>query len=162
VRRTPIDRFSLMLIAPAARAGAQPRPMRWSDIGERVLLGLPAEHPVQRVVDRQLERIARRGASETVFNYFDTLIAMVEAGAGSAVLPTFAVPACLERRVTTHPLAEPVVPIEVYQIVNRGRKLPAAADKFTRFLRSYIAEWAEPWNLGADSQASEAAEASSR
>jgi len=162
VRRTPIYRFSLMLIEPTAQTGTPPRPMRWSEIGERALLGLPSEHPVQRVVDRQLERIGRRGAPEMVFNYFDTLIGMVEAGAGSAVLPTFAVPACMERRVATHPLSEPVVPIEVYQIVNRGKKLPAAADAFTRFLRSYIAEWAEPWNLGADSQPEVAAEASSR
>jgi len=153
VRRTPIYRFSLMLVEPAARAGAPPRPMRWSEIGESTLLGLPAEHPVQQVVDRQLERIGRRGTSEMVFNYFDTQIGMVEAGAGCAVLPTFAVPACLERRVATHPLFDPVVPIEVYQIVNRGRKLPAAAEGFTRFLRTYIAEWAEPWNLGLEREA---------
>jgi LysR family transcriptional regulator, carnitine catabolism transcriptional activator len=147
VRRTPIYRFSLMLIEPAARAGGPALPMRWSEIGERPLLALPAEHPVQQVIDRQLERVNRRGAPEMVFNYFDTQIAMVEAGAGSAVLPGFTVPACLERRVALRPLAEPMVPIELYQIVNRGKKLPAAAEAFARFLRTYIAEWAEPWNL---------------
>ena len=152
VRRTPVYRFSLMLVEPASHAGAPPRPMRWSEIGERALLGLPADHPVQQVIDRQFDGIARRGAPAMVFNYFDTLIGMVEAGAGSAVLPTFAVPACLERRVATHPLSDPVVPIELYQITNRGRKLPAAAEGFTRFLRSYIAEWAEPWNLGLERQ----------
>jgi len=40
------------------------------------------------------------------------------------------------------------VPIDLYQIVSRGRKLPAASEGFTRFLRSYIAAWAEPWNAG--------------
>ena len=148
VRRTPVYRFSLMLVEPAERAGDAARPMRWSEIGERPLLGLPAEHPVQQVVDLHLQDIGRRSAPQMVFNYFETQIAMVEAGAGSAVLPTFAVPACLGRRVALHPLTDPVVPIELYQIVSRGKKLPAAAEAFTRFLRNYIAEWAEPWKPG--------------
>jgi DNA-binding transcriptional LysR family regulator len=147
VRRTPVYRFSLMLVEPAARAGEPPRPMRWSEIGERPLLALPAEHPVQQVVDLHLQGIGRRrGPPEMVFNYFETQIAMAEAGAGSAVLPTFAAGTCVERRVAMHPLVDPVVPIELYQIVNRGKKLPAAAEAFTRFLRTYIAEWAAPWN----------------
>jgi DNA-binding transcriptional LysR family regulator len=148
VRRLPVYRFSLMLLEPAPSAGGTPRPMRWSDIGERPLLSLPAEHPVQQVVDHELARLGRRGAPEMVFNYFDTQIAMVEAGAGSAVLPTFTLPVCRERRLAMRPLTGPVVPIELYQLVSRAKKLPAAADAFTRFLRSYIAEWAEPWNAG--------------
>jgi LysR family carnitine catabolism transcriptional activator len=148
VRRTPIYRFSLMLVEPAAHAGEVPQPMPWSEIGERPLLAQPAEHPVQQVIDLHLQGIGRRAAPEMVFNFFETQIAMVEAGAGRAVLPTFAVPACLERRVAMHPLTGPVVPIEIYQLVNRGKKLPLAAEAFTRFLRSYIAEWAEPWNPG--------------
>jgi len=148
VRRTPIYRFSLMLVEPVAHAGEASRPMRWAEIGERPLLSLPSDHPVQQVVDLHLQGSGRRGAPQMVFNYFETQIAMVEAGAGSAILPTFAVPTCLERRVAMHPLIDPVAPIELYQIVNRGKKLPAAAEAFTRFLRSYIAEWAEPWNPG--------------
>jgi len=148
VRRTPVYRFSLMLLEPAEHAGEAPQAMPWSEIGERPLLTLAADHPVQQVVDLHLQSFGRRGAPEMVFSYFDTQIAMVEAGAGSAVLPTFVLPACLERRVAMHPLTDPVVPIELYQIVNRGKKLPPAAEAFTRFLRSYIAEWAEPWNPG--------------
>jgi DNA-binding transcriptional LysR family regulator len=148
VRRTPVYRFSLMLVEPAARAGEAAVPMPWSEVGERPLLAQPAEHPVQQVIDLHLQSIGRRGAPQMVFNYFETQIAMVEAGAGSAVLPTFAVPACLERRVAMRPLTGPVVPVELSQLVNRGKKLPAAAEAFTQFLRSYIAEWAEPWNPG--------------
>jgi len=148
VRRTPVYRFSLMLVEPAPSAGGAAQPMRWSELGERPLLALPPEHPVQQLIDRQLERIGRRGAPRMVFNYFETQIAMVEAGAGSALLPGFAVPACLERRVALRPLTDPVVPVDLYQIVNRGKKLPASAEGFTRFLRAYIAEWAEPWRLG--------------
>jgi DNA-binding transcriptional LysR family regulator len=81
-----------------------------------------------------------------VFSYFETQIAMVAAGVGSAVLPTFTIPACRAYGVAMHPLTEPVVPIDLYQIVNRGRKLPPGAEDFTGFVKSYIAEWAEPWS----------------
>jgi DNA-binding transcriptional LysR family regulator len=150
MRRIPLYRFSLMLIEPAAREGEPPRPMRWAEIGERPLLGSPADNPVQQVIERCLQRIGRRSAPDMTYNYFGTQIAMVEAGAASAVVPSFAVPACFGRRVAMRPLVEPVVPIELYQIVNRGRKLPPAAEGFTRFLRNYIAVWAGPWNPGLD------------
>jgi hypothetical protein len=39
-----------------------------------------------------------------------------------------------------------VVPVDLYQIANRGRKLPPGAEDFTAYLTSYIAEWAQPWS----------------
>jgi DNA-binding transcriptional LysR family regulator len=79
-------------------------------------------------------------------NYFETQIAMVEAGAGVAVLPTFCIPVCREHKVAMHPLTDPVVPIELYRISSRARELPPGAEDFTAFLTSYITEWAEPWS----------------
>jgi len=38
-----------------------------------------------------------------VFDYFETQIAMVAAGAGCAVIPTFAIPACRGHRIAMHP-----------------------------------------------------------
>ena len=148
MRRVALYRFSLMLIEPAKSADTPPRPMRWAEIGEQPLLALSPDNPVQQLIERSLQRIGRRTTPHMIYNYFGTQIAMVEAGAASAVVPSFAVPACLGRRVAMHPLVDPVVPIDLYQIVSRGRKLPAASEGFTRFLRSYIAAWAEPWNAG--------------
>ncbi len=45
-----------------------------------------------------------------------------------------------------HLLTDPVVPIELCQIASRGRKQPSGLEDFTRYLKSYIAEWAEPWS----------------
>jgi len=39
-----------------------------------------------------------------------------------------------------------MVPIELYQIASRGRKLPPGFEDFSRFLNGYIAQWAEPWS----------------
>jgi LysR family transcriptional regulator, carnitine catabolism transcriptional activator len=40
------------------------------------------------------------------------------------------------------PLVNPVVPVDFYQIRNRGRKLSPTVDEFTLFLQGYIARWA--------------------
>jgi DNA-binding transcriptional LysR family regulator len=70
---------------------------------------------------------------------------MVESGAGLAVMPTLALPACLKRRVTLHALVDPVASGTLYWIVNRARKLPAAADGFSAFLREYVSGVVERW-----------------
>ena len=144
--RIPLYRFALMLVEPAAQAGGLAREARWADIVERPLLGAPADNPIRQLVDVNLQRFGRREAPKMVLNYFETQIAMVEAGVGCAVIPTFAIPACRNLKVAMHLLIDPVVPLDLFQIMNRGRKLPSGAEGFTAFLKSYIAEWAEPWS----------------
>ena len=77
-----------------------------------------------------------------VLNYLDTGIAMVEAGEGIAVVPSFIIPACRNRRVVMSKLTNPVVNVDFSRISLRGKKLPPGADDFTSFLQSYIARWA--------------------
>ncbi|HYS77135.1 MAG TPA: LysR substrate-binding domain-containing protein, partial [Burkholderiales bacterium] len=147
VRRTPLFRFSLMVIEPAAQpASGPPRCLRWKDIVGWRLIGAPPHNPIQQLIDRSLQRFGRREPPDMVFDYFETQIAMVEAGVGCAVIPTFAIPACRRHRIAMHPLTDPMVPIELCQIAGRGRKQPPGFEDFTRFLKSYIAEWAEPWS----------------
>jgi len=148
MRRMPLFRFSLMVIQPEAEAARLARALRWEDLIERRLIGGPPDNPIQQLIDRHLQRLGRRTAPELTFNYFETQIAMVETGAGVAVMPTFAIPACRGHKVRMHPLTDPVIPVDLFQIVNRGRKLPPAADGFTAFLKQYLAGWAEPWSPG--------------
>jgi hypothetical protein len=39
-------------------------------------------------------------------------------------------------------LINPTVPVDLFQIRHRGRKLSPAAEEFTTFLQGYIARWA--------------------
>ena len=50
-----------------------------------------------------------------------------------------------EARVTLHALVDPVASGILYWIVNRARKLPAAADGFNAFLREYVSGVVERW-----------------
>lgn len=145
VRRVPLYRFSLMLIERAPGKQVQPQWMAWSEVRERCLIGLPPENPIQQLIDRHLQRAGRRTPPDMVFSYLETQIGMVAAGAGSAVVPTFTIPACRACGLAMYPLSEPNVPLDLYQIINRGRRLPPGADDFTNFVKSYIAEWAQPW-----------------
>jgi LysR family carnitine catabolism transcriptional activator len=77
-----------------------------------------------------------------VVNFLDTQIALVEANEGIAVIPSFGLPACRNRKVLMSQLINPVVNLEFHQISNRGKKLPPGADEFTAFLKTYIARWA--------------------
>jgi len=146
VRRFPLYRFSLMLVEPANGVTPAPRWTGWDEVIGRRLIGSPPDNPIQQMIDRSLQRFGRRNPPDMVFSYFETQIAMVAAGVGSAVVPTFTIPACRAYGVAMHPLTDPVVPIDLYQIVNRGRKPPPGAEDFTGFVKSYIAEWAEPWS----------------
>lgn len=148
MHRAPLYRFTLMLVQPAAEAAQLARAPRWDDLRERRLLGGPPESPIQQLIDHQLRRVGRRDPPDMRFNYFETHIAMVEAGAGIAVLPSFCIPACRGRKVAMHPLTDPVVPIDLFQIVHRGRELPPGTADFTAFLTHCIAQWAEPWSPG--------------
>ncbi|HEY2591210.1 MAG TPA: LysR substrate-binding domain-containing protein, partial [Steroidobacteraceae bacterium] len=62
--------------------------------------------------------------------------------AGIAVIPSFGIPTCRNRRVVVSRLTHPVVRFDFHLISRRGTELPAAAEEFTAFLKSYIATWA--------------------
>jgi DNA-binding transcriptional LysR family regulator len=144
VRRIALHRFTLVAIRHGSTGMAAP--LRWKDLAAERLLGAPAEDPVQQLIERTLQRAGRRDPTDLAFNYLETTIAMCEAGAGIAIVPSFTIPSCLEHKVSIHPLVDPVVPVEFIEIVGRGRKLTPGADEFNDFLKRYVAKWADAWS----------------
>jgi DNA-binding transcriptional LysR family regulator len=138
MRQTPLARFALMLIAPADAERALPVEVRWSDVAALRLIGLPTGYPIQQLADEQLRRAGRSVPADATCNFLETQIAMVEAGAGAAVTPTSAAPACVKRRVTMHALVDPVVWTEFCWISSRSRELSPCGEDFGEFLRGYL------------------------
>jgi hypothetical protein len=66
----------------------------------------------------------------------------VEANEGVAVIPSFGMLACRNRKVTMSELIDPVVDLDFYQITSRGSRLSDEAKEFSVFLKTYIASWA--------------------
>ena len=154
ILRTPFFQFSLMV----ARPGMPGRPARsrtsdgirvtprgsttWSALkNERLIAQVPTSS-VQQQINRELARAGVTSPPALVLNRLDTILAMVEAGEGIAVVASFALPACRYRNVVMSHLTNPTVTLDFHQIRHRGRKLPPAADDFTSFLQNYIAGWA--------------------
>ena len=154
ILRTPFFQFSLMV----ARPGMPGRPARsrtsdgirvtprgsttWSALkNERLIAQVPTS-AVQQLINRELARAGVTSPPALVLNRLDTVLAMVEAGEGIAVVASFALPACRYRNVVMSHLTNPTVTLDFHQIRHRGRKLPPAADDFTSFLQNYIAGWA--------------------
>jgi LysR family carnitine catabolism transcriptional activator len=142
IRRTPFFRFSLMAIRAGDDPAFRPTSTAWSALKGETLISLPPANPTQQLIDRYLAKAGVVFQHRIVLNYLDTEIAMVEAGEGIAVIPSFAMPACGNRKVVMSRLTNPIVNLDFYQISNRGRKLPLGAEDFTSFLKSYIARWA--------------------
>jgi len=142
IRRTPVFRFSLMVIRPESRQQPGPATTTWSALKGEKLIALPSSIPLQQLVDRRLAKAGVAYQPALTVNYLDTQIAMVEAGQGIAIIPSYGVPACGRRKLVMIRLINPVVPLDFSQIRGGGRKLPAVAEDFTSFLQTYMASWA--------------------
>ena len=137
LQKTPLISFPLMLVA--ARSTPVEEPVRWSDVARMKLVGYRSENPVQHLVEHALRSAGRREPPEVLCNYLETQIAMVEVGAGAAIVPSFAAAACAKRDIAAYRLNDPVVSGTLYWIVKRSRKLPAGTEAFISFLRDFIA-----------------------
>jgi LysR family carnitine catabolism transcriptional activator len=142
IRRTPFFRFSLMVVRPDSGEAPRRASTTWSALkGERLILQAPT-NAVRLLIDQHLARAGVAARPAMVLNRLDTMIAMVEAGEGIAVIPSYALPVGRYRQVVMSRLTNPTVTLDFHQIRSRGRTLPTAGDDFTAFLQSYIARWA--------------------
>ena len=138
VHKTPLVAFPLVLVA--SRSTPLEAPVRWADVVRMRLIGYRGENPMQHLVEHALRAAGRRAPADVQCNYLETQIAMVEVGAGAAVVPAFAAAACAKRDIDVYPLADPVVSGTLYWFARRSHTLPSGADSFIAYLRKFIAE----------------------
>jgi LysR family transcriptional regulator, carnitine catabolism transcriptional activator len=94
IRRKPLFRFSLMVIRPDNDPTLRRTSTTWSALKGERLISLTPGQLVQQFIDKHLARNRVVLHPCAVFNYLDTQIAMVEAGEGVAIIPSFVLPAC--------------------------------------------------------------------
>jgi DNA-binding transcriptional LysR family regulator len=141
VRRTPLLDTELVLVQRAGERGAGP--VRWSELqGGAPLLSLPHRNPIQKLVDARVKNDAP-GESRQVFNQLHTALAMVEAGMGRAVLPSFVAAAARRYAVVLRPIVRPRVPLEFYEITRAGAPRNALLEEFGRCLVAVMKQHAQ-------------------
>jgi LysR family transcriptional regulator, carnitine catabolism transcriptional activator len=142
IRRTPLCHFALVVIRPDHGPALRRTSTTWSALKGEALLSLVPDNVVQQFIDKHIARAGLVVHPQAAFNFLDTLMAMVEVGEGIAIVPSFVLLACRNRKVLVSRLINPVVKLDFCRITSRGKKLPPGADDFTSFLKGYIASWA--------------------
>jgi LysR family carnitine catabolism transcriptional activator len=142
IRRVLFLRFPLVVIRPERDQELKRASMTWSALNGENLVCLQPASPIQQVVDRHLSRSGSTPSRKVPVNLLDTQIAMVEAGEGVAVVPSYSLLASRSRKVIMSRLINPVAEVEFSLISYRGVKLPAVANDFTDFLKSFFSRWA--------------------
>lgn len=134
--RQPLCNFQLMRISPptAGQQGLGPS-LPWSSLLSLPLVSLPADNPIQVLIETQLARMGRAHEERPRANLLGTLVGMVEAGLGHAVIPSFALNECLRRGLNMAMLDEPAVHLDLFWVSKRGAQPKPAALAFAAALK---------------------------
>jgi DNA-binding transcriptional LysR family regulator len=144
IQRQSIHQLSLLCIAPPADGGETDTVGRgsaqrtWSDLRNVPLIALPSGNVVQQLIDRHLKQIGRANEPRTTYRNMLTVIGMVEAGAGYAVLPSFVRAACERYRVRVFDLLKPRVPVDLHLITKRGTVPPRTVQTFVEAVSRHL------------------------
>ena len=129
--REPLCRFRLMRISPPATHPPGLGPSRpWSSLKGLPLVSLPTDNPIQALIEKHLGRPGDEPQERPRMNLIGTLIAMVQAGHGHAIVPSFALDECLRHQLSVAMLVEPAVHLDLYLVSRRGAQVKPAAAAF--------------------------------
>jgi DNA-binding transcriptional LysR family regulator len=124
---------------PAADSSGLAPSQPWSSISGLPLVSLPIDNPIQALIEKQLARLGRAHEERPRMNLIGTIIAMVRAGRGHAIVPSFAMEECLGQGLGVAMLREPVVHLELFVVSRRGAQPKHAALACARALKEAAA-----------------------
>lgn len=137
VRRRSLFKSPLVLISPG---GSEASPVRWKSLPGGTFVGLPDGNPIQQLVLDQIRANGQSIEQALAFNHLHTLLAMVEAGAGSAILPDFVNSAASRYSVVQRPIRSPTVSVDFYEITKAGRRSNDLLSHFSKCLLSTMSK----------------------
>jgi len=130
----------LMVFMPPGHPFAAEKEIPWARLADQPIVTLTRESEIRLLTEIgfQSADIALRPLLEVHQIY--TALALVESGAGVAVLPSYALAALRQREFTARPLSQPQVTREVSLITARDRSLSTATSKVHGLLRKLLRE----------------------
>lgn len=135
----PLMIDTLMLACPPGHdLAASRRGATWRELSGQPFIALARDNSVGQLIAEQLaaQRIEVHVVHEV--SYLSTLLGLVEAGLGLAVLPSYARPAARAAGIVMRPLGRPVVRRETSLLIRRGRSLSPAAQSLAEFLKQHV------------------------
>jgi DNA-binding transcriptional LysR family regulator len=139
VAQTLLARDRLRLFCPPDHALATRKPVPWRALQGETLVGLVRASDVRRLTEEALGRAGLVARPAYEVTQMATAIALVDAGAGLAVLPAYAERYTRLFNVVSRPLVSPVVPRDISLLAAQDRSLSPAAEGFAEALRRVLA-----------------------
>ncbi|MDM0032029.1 LysR family transcriptional regulator [Variovorax sp. J22P271] len=138
--RQPLCKFKLMLISPPGTGvSGLIRKQPWSSMSGLPLVSLPTDNPIQVLIEKHLAKLGLAHEQRPRMNLIGTLIAMVRAGRGHAVIPSFAIEDCLGQGLGVSILQDPVVSLDLFLVSRRGTQPKPAALAFAETVKKAAA-----------------------
>lgn len=137
IERVLLMRDNLMLFCAADSALDRSGPIRWKDLETEPIIALTRDSGIRLLVEVGFEaaQIPVKPAYEV--SHVTTALALVEAGLGVSVLPTYAKAAALHKRIVGRQLCEPTISRDIVLIHASGRAISPAVTAFTTILRRF-------------------------
>jgi DNA-binding transcriptional LysR family regulator len=137
IERMPLMRDSLMLFCGVTSAFSDVTSVSWRELENQPLITLTRDSGIRLLVEIGFEtaEIPLKPVYEVA--QITTAIALVEAGLGVAVLPTYALAAVGHRQVTGKLLTDPGISRDVVMIHATGRSVSPAVTAFATVVRRY-------------------------
>ncbi|MEX8191507.1 LysR family transcriptional regulator [Comamonas guangdongensis] len=139
VLREPVCRFRLMSIGPGEKRRDQRVLSRsWKSLDGLPMIALPIQNPIQALIDAHLPNARASQEERAEMNFLGTMIAMVKAGLGNAVVPSFMMEECRQHGLSIALLTDPPVHLNMYVALRRGTDRQTAETQFIAALKAHI------------------------
>lgn len=138
IERLPLARDELMLFCHRTSPFAERRTVDWKALEGEPLVTLTRDSGIRLLTEVGFESAGIELVPVHEVGHITTAIALVEAGLGVAVLPTYALAAARNGALTGRPLAAPTIAREIHLIHASGRSVSPAVAAFTPILRRCV------------------------
>lgn len=138
IERTLLMRDSLILFCPKQhRAAARPT-FRWRDLRDEDVIMLTRTSGIRLLTEVGFEFAGFPVKPAFEVSQISTALALVEAGLGITILPSYALAAARHHAVVGKRLIEPVIARDVVLVHASGRSISPAVASFSKVLGSYV------------------------
>ncbi|MGO4671747.1 LysR family transcriptional regulator [Bosea sp. 2YAB26] len=151
IERMPLARDSLMLFCARTHPFATRSSLPWADLAGQPLITLTRDSGIRLLVEVGYETAEVPLRPLYAVSQITTALALVEAGLGIAVLPTYALAMTPHRPIAARPLVEPTIARDVVMIRPSGRSPSPAVLAFESILRGSIRRLGElDWSMSSE------------
>ena len=134
----PFMADTLVLACPAGHPLAGKASVTWRALAGHPFISLTRDNSVGQLIRKCLADAGVEVHSAYEVSYLSTVVGMVDAGLGVAVLPSYAGPITRLYDIQIRRLVKPAIRREMSFITRQGRTLSPAAESLKVFLKSYV------------------------